>query len=512
MQNKLSQLNALFLAVLLLIAGCAISISILDLFVLPALVPAESATARLADIPHGINASIDSPQELYVPEDSPFEIAITLSTPEIKDGETVVVYIVANDSIRDVHECVPSDEEVTFVGKTQIHCNVSIAHAYIVREQVILYPVLEHYLTGPIARADPIVLAIDWDEYDSLLWGYSIMMLFASIIALAFMAAVLIIVLYVAAGAKHIEEYKEEYSLSTLLLPFKNAKSWTEMYQALISSPWFWITEVAGIAVLLFYIMFASNSLVSFSAFFAFMLSGFLAFITPFLWTAVMWLADYKEREPLRIIVSLFLWGGLAGLMSIGLNSLLGNIFIAIGVGFLSAMIIAPLVEEFFKGMGIAVFSLHHELNNMVDGLVYGFIIGMGFAFVEDWLYLLNNPMGGNPAMWFAVFILRSIVFSATHGVFTSLTGAIIGYLKEKEFAFPTLGLLFAPLPAMALHAIHNSMEFWSLFGGLGQVAYCCILLPLFDYGGLAFVMILLIIGVYLMQPLKQKGKKALGT
>ncbi|MCX8200288.1 MAG: PrsW family glutamic-type intramembrane protease [Candidatus Micrarchaeota archaeon] len=508
MAGKISQLNTIFLVLLLVIGGCAISISIIELFALPALLPGESAVARLEAVPVGLNVSVDNPQGIYVPEDSPFVLNLTASTPEIRDGEVLRVYIIANGTVRSAYECKPSEEDGTFTGKTQVQCSVEIPYAYIVREHVTLYPVLEHYIDGPVYRAEPVTIDIDWDEYDSLLWGYSIIILFFVAIAFAVMAAISIIALYVAAGARHDEMYEGEYSLTALLLPFRNAGTLSEKWQALIASPWFWLVELAGISILLFYIMYASNSLISFSAFFAFILCGLLAFITPFLWAVLMWLADYKEREPLRIVVSLFLWGGLAGLMSIGLNSILGAVLVAIGIGFLSAMLIAPLVEEFFKGMGIAVFSLHHELNNMVDGLVYGFIIGMGFAFVENWLYLMNNPMGANTGAWLTVFILRSFVFSATHGVFTSLTGAIIGYLKEKEFAFPTLSLLVAPLPAMFLHAAHNSMEFWSLFGNLGMAAYCCILLPMFDYGGLAFVMALLVIGVFLMQPFKAKRRQ----
>ncbi len=508
MTQKLSQLNSIFLILLLLIGACAISLSIFDLFVLPALLPNESATAQLMAVPMGLDASIDYPSDIYMPQDSPYVVDMTIDTPAIQDGETINVYIVANDKIREVYECLPSDEEITFVGRTQIFCPVEISHAYIVQEQVMLYPVLEHYIDGPIYRSAPLSMSINWDDYDSLFWGYSIMMFFFAVIALVFMTAVLIVVLYVTAGARHVEQYKEEYSLTNLVNPFRNATTWTDRYQAFIASPLFWFVELAGIAVLLLYILFASNALVSFSALFAFVLSGFLALITPFLWTALMWLADYKEREPLRIIISLFLWGGIAALMSIGFNSIFGDIFTALGIGFLATMIMAPIIEEFFKGMGLAVFSLHHELNSMVDGLIYGFIIGMGFSFVEDWLYLVNNPMGGNPVSWFTVFILRSFVFSANHGVFTAMTGAIMGYLKEKNFAFPTFGLLFATIPAMFLHAVHNSVEFWSLFGEFGLLTYCCLLMPLFDYGGLVLVMILLVVGVFFMQPLKLKEEK----
>ena len=92
MTQKLSQLNSIFLILLLLIGACAISLSIFDLFVLPALLPNESATAQLMAVPMGLDASIDYPSDIYMPQDSPYVVDMTIDTPAIQDGETINVY------------------------------------------------------------------------------------------------------------------------------------------------------------------------------------------------------------------------------------------------------------------------------------------------------------------------------------------------------------------------------------------------------------------------------------
>ncbi|MCX6768596.1 MAG: PrsW family glutamic-type intramembrane protease [Candidatus Micrarchaeota archaeon] len=93
---------------------------------------------------------------------------------------------------------------------------------------------------------------------------------------------------------------------------------------------------------------------------------------------------------------------------------------------------------------------------------------------------------------WLFLFLLRSIVFSANHGLYTAITGATIGYLIEKKFEFPALGLLIGVPIATLFHAMHNSGELViTLLGGAGVLLYCCVLIPFFDYGGLLLLMVL---------------------
>lgn len=49
----------------------------------------------------------------------------------------------------------------------------------------------------------------------------------------------------------------------------------------------------------------------------------------------------------------------------------------------------APLIEEAVKGLGVLIlfFAFARYFNGPVDGLVYGMLIGLGFAFTENIFY-----------------------------------------------------------------------------------------------------------------------------
>jgi RsiW-degrading membrane proteinase PrsW (M82 family) len=184
----------------------------------------------------------------------------------------------------------------------------------------------------------------------------------------------------------------------------------------------------------------------------------------------------------------------MAALMAIGLDVLAGALFGLVGLGFFGAFLLAPPIEEFFKGSGLALLSEHHEFDSIEDGIVFGFTIGMGFSFIENWIYLLDNPMGSDIGSWIFVFLLRSIVFSANHGFFTALTGIVIGYLIERKFPAPALGLLVGVPLAAFFHGMHNSGEMIiALLGGGGALIYCCFLIPFFDYGGFIILVLLFV-------------------
>jgi hypothetical protein len=84
-------------------------------------------------------------------------------------------------------------------------------------------------------------------------------------------------------------------------------------------------------------------------------------------------------------------------------------------------------------------------------------------------------------------------MFSAMHGVYTAFTGGIIGYMKSKSWPYILLSPL-AMLPAMMLHAIHNSSELLEAAGGDAGTAIWCIFAPLFDYGGLVVIALAMLI------------------
>ncbi len=484
-------INRVFLAILLLLSVGSILFSILILSI-PDLLGSglefESVTA-LAKSPEFVLLPDTSSIK---PIDSPYEINYTVKTPQLKKFDQLYIEVYDNGRFIGDVDCLENFSSYQhYKDKTEFTCTANIPYDYSKSENYLVFATI--YGETRELASDPVTLKIDWTGYENTFWQFSLFFIFATVIAyLVILLPLTLFAVYLASKVKHSDAFSDDYALSSILNPFAGGKTLLQKFNSFIASPYFWIFEIIGVLIILFYMLLTAQIWKSPTAFTAFFLSGLMAFVIPYLWCLAWWYADFKEREPLRLLVTLFLWGMLAALMSIGINSLTGVIFELVGLGFLSAFLIAPIVEEFHKGMGVVLFGEHHEFNSIEDGLVFGFVIGMGFSFIEDWVYLLSSPMGSDFWSWISLFIFRSMLFSANHGLYTAITGGIIGFIIERGFRAPALGIIIAVPIAAFFHAMHNSGELLSaIFGTGGTLAYCCLLIPLFDYGGLILLVIL---------------------
>ncbi len=509
-KKKYSPAEYITLGVFLVFCLVALSTSIVILFVLPVIFGEDAYVSSIDSLNKSADFRIrisDGIKQPVVPEYSPHTVPLIVETPPLVLGDSISIIATDGNTVISETDCMEmyADHE-NYISATSLECHAVVPYNYASESSIELRALLEP-VYGESLVTPPISITYDWKEYENEFWGFTIVLI--SFIIPGFVLVVLPLsagMYYLASRHDHHIIYHGEYTLKSLLYPFKHVKNMSEWLQAFIASPFFWMVEIAGFIAFVTYLAITADAFKSAQALVAFLTSGGIAFFVPFLWVAVWWFADYKEREPLRIIVSLFLWGILASLMAIGLNTLIDSVLLAIGIGALSIAILIPIVEEILKGAGLVLFSLHHEYGDVTDGIVFGFTIGMGFAFVENWLYLLDNPMGADISSWLWLFFLRSVMFSAGHGVYTALTGGIIGYLKKRRhsqilYAFPAM------IPAVFLHAVHNSAELMvELFGEIIGVAYCCIIMPLFDYGGLFFIALLMLAWLSL-----KKRKKASG-
>ena len=109
---------------------------------------------------------------------------------------------------------------------------------------------------------------------------------------------------------------------------------------------------------------------------------------------AFLWV-DRWEPEPPRTLLFAFLWGAcVAALSALLINSsavLVADAVLGQGSGdVLGASVIAPIVEEGVKGafvVGLLIFR-RREFDGIVDGIVYAGLVGAGFAFTENILYM----------------------------------------------------------------------------------------------------------------------------
>ena len=478
-------INRIFIAIVLLLALSGILLSIATLFLPAFLDNGPDAGALPMDGFSLVQPLTATPS----PSDSPLQLDMEVRTPPLLPGDLLFLDVYAENRLVSQTDCLGPMQD--YARMTEITCAAAIPYDYSRLSTYEVYAVLTR--DGIDYQATPVSVAAGWSAYEANFMALSwVLALIILAIALLILLPITLAVILTASRMKHNNSRRGEYTHSSLV--FLHGRTLYQKFESFLISPYFWAFESIGILIILAYMAVTAQVWKSPTALIAFLFSGVLSFIVPYVWCVAWWYADYREREPLRIMVTFFLWGMLAALMAIGINTILGALVGWVGLGFLGSLLLAPPLEELYKGAGLALMGEHHEYDSIEDGIAFGFAIGMGFSFIENWIYLLDNPMGSDIWGWLSVFILRSINFSTNHGFFTAITGAVIGWLIERNFKAPALGLLVGVPVAAFFHAMHNSGEtIIALIGGLGSAFYCCLLIPFFDYGGFIILVALFI-------------------
>lgn len=202
----------------------------------------------------------------------------------------------------------------------------------------------------------------------------------------------------------------------------------------------------------------------------------FFGFVPMFLFAAFVYWLDRYEKEPKLLLGAAFVWGVvIAGggayilntAVGIGVYSLTGSVNAA---DFSTTSIAAPIIEEALKGLAVLVVFLmfRKEFDSVLDGIVYGAITAMGFAAIENVLYIYRNGYqeSGWEGFWTLVFI-RVILVGWMHPFFTAFTG--IGLAVSRISKNTLVKILAVPAGytiAVLTHAFHNT--FSSVIGGGG--------------------------------------------
>lgn len=173
-----------------------------------------------------------------------------------------------------------------------------------------------------------------------------------------------------------------------------------------------------------------------------------MALLPGFIWIVLILRLDRFEREPGWLLLVVFLWGfAVATVLALIVNTTFGLVaMLAVGSGFgdlLTAVVSAPIVEESTKGLAVLLvfIILRDEFDNVLDGIIYGSIVGMGFAISENVIYFgrafaEGSAQGGVGSGVFAIgtlAIVRAIFGGLGHALYTGTTGAGLGYAREAK-------------------------------------------------------------------------------
>jgi RsiW-degrading membrane proteinase PrsW (M82 family) len=126
----------------------------------------------------------------------------------------------------------------------------------------------------------------------------------------------------------------------------------------------------------------------------------------------------------------------------------------------LTPTIAAPILEELCKTLLLLMLLLlrGESARPMLDCIVYGALVGLGFAVVENINYFtLATVQGGTAGLARSIY-LRALLGGLNHAIFTGLVGAGIGAMLEAQFSIRGLGAMLAGyVAAISQHILWNA-------------------------------------------------------
>jgi protease PrsW len=159
-----------------------------------------------------------------------------------------------------------------------------------------------------------------------------------------------------------------------------------------------------------------------------------------------IYLKDHHEREPLILLLISFLYGGLSTavtfLLSYPLHAFLLTKPEDLVSQFINAFFKVALIEELSKFLFVRfILFKNRNFNEPFDGIVYAVMVSMGFATLENVLYVYNYG--------FMTGLLRMFTAVPAHGVFGIMMGFYLGRAKftaSQQIYFSLMALLIPTL------------------------------------------------------------------
>lgn len=237
-------------------------------------------------------------------------------------------------------------------------------------------------------------------------------------------------------------------------------------------------------------------------------LSLFAAVGPALLYIYLVWWSDRYEREPGWLLATTFVWGAVPAI----LLSVLGVVLLrspqaifdtSLAGSLVQASLVSPAIEEITKGaalVGVFIF-VREEIDDLLDGIVYGALVGIGFGMTENFLYFLRAAWGDSQTGWLLVTGLRTVVFGLNHAFYSAILGLAIGYVAlSRRRWLRWLGPILGLGVAICVHSLYN------LSATLAAYRPVLLLLnALLSWGGILTI-------VYIMRLALQKEKGWLRT
>ena len=158
-----------------------------------------------------------------------------------------------------------------------------------------------------------------------------------------------------------------------------------------------------------------------------------------------------------NILVSLVYGATVAFFGAFALNTLTVRLLVSAGMPNAQAYnvvvgLTAPILEELLKSLILIWLIRQPSFKYAVDGAIYGFSVGIGFAVAENLLYISNNPTAA-----LGLTISRVLSTTMMHASVSAVVGFMLGRLRRasrNQRALPVVGILIA----VSVHILYNNL------------------------------------------------------
>ncbi|NCC98897.1 MAG: PrsW family intramembrane metalloprotease [Bacteroidia bacterium] len=161
---------------------------------------------------------------------------------------------------------------------------------------------------------------------------------------------------------------------------------------------------------------------------------------------------DLHEKEPIKLLLKAFFFGMLSTVFTLFIHIALGLVGFEYNTNpFMSAFVGAATIEECNKFiLLLCLIWKNSEFNERFDGIVYAVFVSMGFAFVENALYVFDDTSN-----YISTFVARLFFATPAHFLFAVSMGYFVSVAKFN----PTKrkrNLVYALLSAILLHGVYD--------------------------------------------------------
>ena len=194
-----------------------------------------------------------------------------------------------------------------------------------------------------------------------------------------------------------------------------------------------------------------------------------------------IWFINHKDRfgrDSGKVAATGFVWGGLVAtfVMAVPGNAAMLSIFSKLTDSDTASAwgpaIVAPLVEESSKGVGVVMLILlaRKHVRTSYDGFIYGAFVGLGFQVFEDWMYGINKAasafgfdQGANAVQ--NLFGRGALGGLVSHSLYTAIFGAGIGWWVQTRGQPLSTRLPRTVLAIAAAMALHGTWDYAAFAG-----------------------------------------------